>query len=74
MNAPEISVVMGVYNNAGTLPAALKSILSQEGVELEFIAVDDGSTDGSAAILDVVRQPIAVGVLKLGQPCPAGEP
>jgi glycosyltransferase involved in cell wall biosynthesis len=43
---------MGVFNNAATLPAALESILSQEGVELEFIVVDDGSTDGSAAILD----------------------
>ncbi len=43
---------MGVYNNAGTLPAALDSILSQEGVELELIAIDDGSTDGSGAVLD----------------------
>lgn len=50
--APEISVVMGVFNHADTLPAALESILSQTGVELEFIVVDDGSTDGSAAILD----------------------
>ncbi|HRX07084.1 MAG TPA: FkbM family methyltransferase [Kiritimatiellia bacterium] len=52
MTAPELSVVMGVFNNADTLPAALESILSQEGVDLEFIVVNDGSTDGSAAILD----------------------
>lgn len=50
--SPELSVVMGVYNNADTLAAALDSILSQSGVDLEFIVVDDGSTDGSAAILD----------------------
>jgi GT2 family glycosyltransferase len=50
--APEISVVMGVYNNADTLSAALDSVLAQAGVQLEFIVVDDGSTDGSAAILD----------------------
>ena len=49
---PEISVVMGAYNNAATLRAALESILSQEGVELEFIVVDDGSMDGTAALLD----------------------
>lgn len=49
---PDISVVMGVYNNADTLSAALDSILSQEGVELEFVVIDDGSTDGSASILD----------------------
>jgi glycosyltransferase involved in cell wall biosynthesis len=52
MKPPDISVVMGVFNNADTLPAALDSILSQEGVDLEFIVVDDGSTDDSAAILD----------------------
>lgn len=49
---PGVSVVMGAFNDAATLPAALESILSQQGVELEFIVVDDGSTDGSAAILD----------------------
>ena len=52
MNAPAISVVMGVCNNAATLRAALESILSQTGPALEFIVVDDGSTDGTAAILD----------------------
>jgi glycosyltransferase involved in cell wall biosynthesis len=52
MNQPEVSVVMSVYNNADTLPAALQGILSQEGVALEFIVVDDGSTDASASILD----------------------
>ncbi len=52
VRSPEISVVMGVYNNAATLPAALESIQSQTGVALEFIVVDDGSTDGSGAILD----------------------
>lgn len=51
-DAPEISVVMGVYNSRATLGAALASILTQTGVDLEFIVVDDGSTDGSAEILD----------------------
>ena len=49
---PEVSVVMSVHDNAGTLPAALASILSQEGVDLEFIVIDDGSTDASGQILD----------------------
>ncbi len=52
MAIPDISVVMGVHNNVGTLPAALASIQSQEDVALEFIVIDDGSADGSAAILD----------------------
>ena len=52
MGELSISIVMGVYNNADTLSATLESVLSQEGVELEFIVVDDGSTDGSGGILD----------------------
>jgi hypothetical protein len=49
---PEVSVVMSVYNGASTLAVTMDSILSQEGVELEFIVVDDGSTDRSGKILD----------------------
>lgn len=49
--SPLISVVMAVYNGAATLPATLDSILTQEGVDLEFIVVNDGSTDSSGQIL-----------------------
>ena len=48
----EVSVVMSVYNGAPNLHATMNSILSQEGVELEFIAVNDGSTDNTGEILD----------------------
>ena len=48
----EVSVVMSVYNGASTLPATMDSILSQEDVELEFIVVNDGSTDGTGEILE----------------------
>ncbi len=48
----EVSVVMSVFNNADHLRAALDSVLSQDGVSLEVIAVDDGSTDLSTTILD----------------------
>ena len=52
MTAPQVSVVMSVYNGAATLRDSVQSILSQEGVDLEFIVVDDGSSDASAVILD----------------------
>ncbi len=48
---PDISVVMSVYNGADRLPETMESVLSQEGVSLEFIIVDDGSTDGSDVTL-----------------------
>src|SRR5215467_1447738 len=53
---PEVSVVMSVYNGASHLVATLDSILSQEGVEFEFIVVNDGSTDNSGQILDEYAQ------------------
>lgn len=48
----EVSVVMGVYNAGERLAATLDSVLGQEGVDFELIAVDDGATDGSGALLD----------------------
>ena len=45
-------MVMSVYNGSNLLAKALDSILLQEGVTLELIVVNDGSTDDCAAILD----------------------
>lgn len=47
-----VSVVLPVYNGARLLPATVESILGQTLSDLELIAVDDGSTDDSAAVLD----------------------
>lgn len=50
--APRISVVIPVYNTEAHLAACLDSVLTQSLLRLELIAVDDGSTDGSWAILE----------------------
>lgn len=47
----KVSVVMSVYNGAKYLRESVESILSQEGVDFEFIIVNDGSTDDSGIIL-----------------------
>ncbi|HXG60665.1 MAG TPA: glycosyltransferase [Planctomycetota bacterium] len=49
---PLISILMPVYNAAGTLRAALQSVLAQSFKEWELVAVNDGSTDASLEILD----------------------
>lgn len=49
---PAVSVIVPVYNTELFLQECLDSVLRQSGVDLEVICVDDGSTDGSARILD----------------------
>jgi len=47
-----VSVIMPAYNRAALLPAALGSLLRQRHeAELDIIVVDDGSTDGTEAVL-----------------------
>jgi glycosyltransferase involved in cell wall biosynthesis len=48
---PLISVPLSVYNGARFLRGQLDSILAQRDVHIEVVAVDDGSTDDSLAIL-----------------------
>lgn len=52
MTTPRISVAMSVYNNAPYLGHAIESILAQSFADFEFLIVNDGSTDGSAEIID----------------------
>ncbi len=49
---PEISVVIPCYNTERWVARAIDSALAQEGVRVEVIVIDDGSTDGS---LEVIR-------------------
>ena len=48
---PLVSVALSSYNGARFLREQIDSILAQQGVELELVCVDDGSTDASRDIL-----------------------
>jgi glycosyltransferase involved in cell wall biosynthesis len=48
---PEISVLLPVRNARPYLAEALADLCAQEAVDLEILAVDDGSTDGSQDVL-----------------------
>ncbi len=47
-----VSIIMTVYNREKYVRRGLDSIVAQKNVNIELIIVDDGSTDGSPAILD----------------------
>jgi glycosyltransferase involved in cell wall biosynthesis len=52
---PLISVLLPVFNAEKYLGAAISSILNQTYSSFELLAINDGSTDGSLAILQAYR-------------------
>lgn len=51
-NRPEVSVIIPAYNMEKYVGRAVQSALEDDLDDIEVIAVDDGSTDGTGAILD----------------------
>jgi len=51
MKSPYFSIIIPVYNAAHFLERCLTSVLSQTVTDFEILAVDDGSTDTSLAVL-----------------------
>ncbi len=56
----QVTCVVPVFNAESFLDAALQSIFSQTHGAIEIVAVDDGSTDGSAAVLARYRDRLTV--------------
>ncbi len=52
MSGPLISVIVPAYNAARFLGEAIESIRAQRWEPLEILVVDDGSTDGTAAVAE----------------------
>ncbi len=51
---PTVSVIVPVFNAAGTLPVTLPALLDQPAAEI--LLVDDGSTDGTGAVLRAMTE------------------
>ena len=49
---PKLSVIMPVYNGAVYIEQAIRSVISQNYPNLEFIVIDGGSSDGSLDIIN----------------------
>jgi len=56
-SAPKLSIILPVYNGQEYLGAAIESVLSQSCCDFELIIINDGSSDGSVAIIDKLEDP-----------------
>lgn len=66
--SPKVSLLFFVYNHGSFVEAALISALHQDLGQYELVVVDDASSDGSRAIMEVVlarEAPAGVSVLRL---------
>jgi glycosyltransferase involved in cell wall biosynthesis/FMN phosphatase YigB (HAD superfamily) len=52
---PFVSVIMPLYNHAAFVVDAVQSVLSQEGVEIELIVIDDASSDTSWELVNTIH-------------------
>ena len=48
----KISVITAVYNNQAYVGDAIRSVLSQDFPNIEYIVVDGGSTDSKLEVID----------------------
>lgn len=53
----DVSVLMTVYNGMPYLQDSIDSILTQSLQDFRFNIIDDGSTDGTAELLDTITDP-----------------
>ena len=56
MAVPRVTILMAVRDGADHLDEALRSVIGQSFADWELVIVDDGSTDGTAAMLESYRQ------------------
>ena len=59
MNKPKISIITITYNSEKTLEETIKSVISQDYDNLEYLIIDGKSTDGTLDIVEKYRNKIS---------------
>lgn len=66
--APELSILIPVYNERATIGQVLEGVgVVDFGAAVEIVVVDDGSTDGTAALLDALPQRPGLRIIQHGR-------
>src|SRR6266850_4822257 len=60
MPRPLVSVILPVHNREESVARAIRSVLDQSHRDLELIVVDDGSTDGTRAVVEQLAPQITL--------------
>lgn len=55
--SPMVSIILATYNRGNMLSRAIEGVLRQTYMDFEFIIVDDGSTDNTAAVVGQYSDP-----------------
>ena len=66
--APKLGVIVAAHNEAAVLPITLRALIAQTSVPAQIIIADDGSTDGTAALLTNHFGLVDPGVGNLSEP------
>lgn len=63
---PKFSIIMAVYNRADRVKEAIDSLFNQLYRHFELIIIDDGSTDGTADIIEeAYKREISAGIIRI---------
>lgn len=57
MDGPLFTVIMTTYNRKDLLPRAIQSVLDQTVKDFELLVIDNGSTDGTAEVVQRIKDP-----------------
>lgn len=55
LESPSVTVIIGTYNRAKILPAAIESVLGQTHHSFELFVIDNGSTDETRKVVESYR-------------------
>ena len=55
----KLSIITVVYNNVAGIKTAIESVISQDYLDIEYIVIDGGSTDGTIEIINQYLDPVS---------------